>query len=149
MSKKNISKILLENKKMKYYSIGVIAISLLLVTANFLKQNKVISEVGDYKIRYRDIDYKLDFEASKILKEYPSMERTELEERMAKVSKEVLTAIENEKILELKSIELGAVNLDKEFKDNINKSIKTIESSFSNRKEFKKYLKLNGLNKDG
>lgn len=141
-------KILKGNKRAIIIASGLIVISSVLCGAYITQQNKTISVVGDYKIKYKDIDKKLKLKTSLILSDNPSMERTELENQLLSYTNVLLEDIENNKILEIKAKELNLITLDDDFDNQIKSAMESLKTSFKNEEDYLEFLKENNLNEE-
>lgn len=135
---------LLKNKRARIITSGLIAISSIFCAAHIIQQNKTISVVGDYKIKYKDISKKLKVKTALILSDNPSMERTNLEEELLCYQNSLLEEIENNKILEMKAKELNLIT-DDNLNNQIKSSIESLKESFKTKESYLEFLKENNI----
>lgn len=135
---------LLKNKRARIITSGLIAISSIFCAAHIIQQNKTISVVGDYKIKYKDISKKLKVKTALILSDNPSMERTKLEEELLCYQNSLLEEIENNKILEMKAKELNLIT-DDNLNNQIKSSIESLKESFKTKESYLEFLKENNI----
>ena len=137
----------LKNKKAKLALIGASAILIGFTSIYLVEENKVLSEVGNSKIRYKDIHKSLDKKMDQLLKEYIFEDREELESYLDEYKYSLIDSLEKKLIAEQELKKLGIYPDKNTLKLEIESLYTDAIISSEGEKEFKQELKEKGMSK--